>query len=73
MQELPIVAAHLAAELINPKMLEKVKGSPADAAAKIYFDCLDALKAEEAKRRPAGEPAPAVGPRSVGGSQIPDF
>jgi hypothetical protein len=44
------IAAHLAAALIASKPLEKAKGDPATAAAKIYFDVLDAVKKEQEKR-----------------------
>ena len=44
------IAAHLAAALIASKPLEKTKGGPAAAAAKIYFDVLDAVKKEQDKR-----------------------
>jgi hypothetical protein len=44
------IAAHLAAALIASKPLEKAKGGPAAAAAKIYFDVLDAVKKEQDKR-----------------------
>jgi hypothetical protein len=40
----------LAAALIASKPLEKAKGGPAAAAAKIYFDVLDAVKKEQNKR-----------------------
>ena len=42
------IAAHLAAALIASKPLEKAKGGP--AAAKIYFDLLDAVRKEQDKR-----------------------
>ena len=45
-----MIAAHLAAALIVGKLLEKAKGGPATAAAKIYFDVLDAVKKEQDKR-----------------------
>ena len=44
------IAAHLAAALIAGKALDKEKGGPAAAAAKIYFDVLDAVKKEQDKR-----------------------
>lgn len=44
------IAAHLAAALISGKPLENAKGGQAAAAAKIYFDVLDAVMAEQTKR-----------------------
>ena len=44
------IAAHLAAALIAGKALGKAKGGPASAAAKLYFDVLDAVKNEQDKR-----------------------
>ena len=41
--DLQIVAAHLAAAMINDKRFYSVKGHPADNAAKTYFDVYDAL------------------------------
>jgi hypothetical protein len=50
------IAAHLAAALIAGKTLENAKGGQAASAAKIYFDVLDAILAEHARRyaSPAG-------------------
>jgi hypothetical protein len=45
------IAAHLAAALIAAGTpLESAKGGPAAAAARIYFDVLDAVKKEQDKR-----------------------
>jgi hypothetical protein len=50
------VAAHLAAALIAGRTLGNVKGGEAAAAAKVYFDVLDAITTEQTKRynRPTG-------------------
>jgi hypothetical protein len=54
------IAAHLAAALIAAgKPLENAKGGPAAAAARIYFDVLDAVKKEQDKRY--APPAQQVG------------
>jgi len=47
-----IAAAHLAAAIIqaSEKEFNKVAGSPAVAAARIYLDCYDALLAEGRRR-----------------------
>ena len=44
------IAAHLAAALIADKTLENAKGGQASSATKIYFDVLDAILAEHARR-----------------------
>ena len=44
------IAAHLAAALIANRTLDNVKGGPAVAAARIYFEVLDAVKKEQDKR-----------------------
>jgi hypothetical protein len=44
------IAAHLAAALISSSSLENAKGGSAAAAAKIYFDVLDAVMNEQKRR-----------------------
>ena len=51
MDDLRIVAAHLAARMVDADMLAGVKGRPADNAAKIYFDVYDALIVAHRKRQ----------------------
>jgi hypothetical protein len=51
------IAAHLAAALIAAgRPLENAKGGPAAAAARIYFDVLDAVKKEQDKFQCLGKP-----------------
>jgi hypothetical protein len=50
-----LIAAHLTAALIVQAQDAKAKGSPVGSAAKLYFDVLDALRAES-KNRHAGKP-----------------
>ncbi len=45
-----LIAAHLTAALIVQAHDAKAKGSPAGSAAKLYFDVLDALRAESKNR-----------------------
>jgi hypothetical protein len=44
-----LIAAHLAAALIAGKPLDKANGA-ATAAAKLYFDVLDAVMKEQERR-----------------------
>jgi hypothetical protein len=44
------IAAHLTAALIASGHLEQAKGGPAVAAARIYFDVLDAFVKEQTRR-----------------------
>ena len=52
------IATHLAAALIAGKSLENSKGGPATAAARIYFDVLDAVKKEQDRRYAGFSKAP---------------
>ena len=45
-----LIAAHLAAALIASKQLDKANGGTAAAAAKLYFDVLDAVTIEQERR-----------------------
>jgi hypothetical protein len=51
-----LIAAHLTAALIAQAQDAKIKGSPLGNAAKLYFDVLDALRAES-KSRHTGKPS----------------
>lgn len=44
------IAAHLAAALISSKTVGNAKDGQAAAAARLYFDVLDAVMTEQAKR-----------------------
>jgi hypothetical protein len=63
MSDQNIVASNLAAAIISHptgrELLATAKNSP-EAAAKLFFDCLDALDAED-KKRPAGSAAASFG------------
>ena len=50
-----LIAAHLTAALIAQAQDAKAKGSAAGNAVKLYFDVLDALRAES-RNRHAGKP-----------------
>jgi hypothetical protein len=50
-----LIAAHLTAALIAQPQDAKAKGSAAGNAVKLYFDVLDALRAES-RNRHAGKP-----------------
>jgi hypothetical protein len=52
-----LFAALLAAAIITGKPFDKAKGG-APAAAKLYFDVLDAVKMEQDKRDPSSFPQP---------------
>jgi hypothetical protein len=62
-----MIAAHLAAALIQadrPKLFENANGTAAETAVAMYYDCLDALRAEGLKRH---APKPRrLGRRRVG-------
>jgi hypothetical protein len=45
-----LIAAHLAAAMISAQAPENAKGGSAAAAAKIYFDVLDAVMTEQKRR-----------------------
>jgi hypothetical protein len=48
-----VAAAHLAAALIQAgKLTEKAHGNTVEDATRLYFDCLDAVRAEGKKRYP---------------------
>ena len=50
-------AAQLAAALIQAgKLTEKARGNTVEDATRLYFDCLDALRAESKKRYPLDAP-----------------
>ena len=51
------IATHLAAALIAGKSLENAKGGEAAAAARLYFDVLDAVTKEQEKRYAAPKPS----------------
>jgi hypothetical protein len=50
------IATHLAAALIAGKSLESAKGGEATAAARLYFDVLDAVTKEQEKRYAGPKP-----------------
>jgi hypothetical protein len=55
-----LIAAHLTAALISGAPIAKGKGSAAENAAKLYFDVLEALRAEQ-KNRSSPPPSAQVG------------
>lgn len=45
-----LIAAHLAAALIKQVPMAQAKGTAAENAAKLYFDVLEAVRAEDKDR-----------------------
>jgi hypothetical protein len=61
-----MIAAHLAAALIQadrPKLLENTNETAAETAVAIYYDCVEALRAQGLKRS-------APKPRRLGRSRV---
>ncbi len=56
-----LIAAHLTAALIAQAQDAKAKGSAAGNAVKLYFDVLDALRAESGNRHAGKPPSGAFG------------
>ena len=57
-------AAQLAAALIQAgKLTEKARGNTVEDATRLYFDCLDAFRAESKKRYPLDAPKQLIDER----------
>ena len=46
-----MIAAHLTAGIVDSELMKAAKGKAAENVAKVYFDVLDALKAEDERRK----------------------